>query len=119
MDAAIFDSPDEFKWMQISHILDTKMLPLRQCKIGQKDKLLMICCGENPVQLGARIVREHTLAFQFQGRLIEDRAVSSWLIPYDKEEIMRYGQRPNTSIPPSAEEAVFPPDPGKSALSSG
>jgi hypothetical protein len=107
----MWDGPDEFKGLQTSSLLDIEAPPLKQCKIRQKDKGLTICRDQDPVLLGARIIKEHRPTFQLQGSLTEDPVVSSWWTPYDKEEIMRYGHRLNTSIPPWAAEAEFPPEP--------
>jgi hypothetical protein len=97
--------------MQIPQILDVKMPPLEQCQLSRSGNRLVIRCNQDPARLEARIIRDHALSFLFNGHLIRDQVVSSWRLPYDRDEIMRYGHRLNTDAPPSAAEAEFPREP--------
>jgi hypothetical protein len=111
LNAIVYDGSDEFKGMQLSQILGIKMPPFVQCQIVERDSRIIIRTDQDFVQLGAEVIKEHVLAFQSQGVLTESPAVSSWWDPYDKEQMMRYGHRLNTSIPPSVAEAEFPSEP--------
>jgi hypothetical protein len=56
-------------------------------------------------------VKEHLLAWNIEGRILESPMITTWWIPYDYNAIMRYGHSVNSDIPEDPNEAEFPPTP--------
>jgi hypothetical protein len=100
LNAFLFDGLSDFLGMQPSQVLDVKMRPLDQCQIVRNNNRLIIRCGQDLTLLEERIIKDHALSFLLNGPKIQDPVASSWWLPYDKEEITRYGDRLNTDIPP-------------------
>jgi hypothetical protein len=61
--------------------------------------------------LGFRLMKQHILAWNLNETIINAPEPTNWFLPYDKEEIMRYGNTVNRTIPPDPEEAEFPDEP--------
>jgi hypothetical protein len=110
--ANIFDGLDQFKAEQISRILDVKMPPITQCHISRvNDGPVIIQSGEETVPLGLRILREHLSSWNLEGRMLTAPHLTTWWVPYDVNEIMRYGHSVNPEIPEDPSQAEFPPLP--------
>jgi hypothetical protein len=110
--AKVFDGPDQFKAEQISRILDVKMPPITQCHVSRVNGgPVYIPYGGEVVPLGLRILREHLLSWNLEGRILTAPNVTTWWIPYDYHAIMALGHSINTGIPEDSNEAEFPPEP--------
>jgi hypothetical protein len=94
-DTSVFPGTDQFKADQIGRILDVKVPPIPQCEIiprGNAGAIIQYDGGIPP--LGMRILKEHLLAWNVNGRIFEAPLASSWSIPYDYEAIMRFPPLP-------------------------
>jgi hypothetical protein len=109
--ANICDGSDAFNADQIGRILGVKVPPFAKCHIEVKDAHATIRYAGEWIQLGLRVLKEHILAFQLEGSLIEAPVATSWWLPYDLEAVMRFGNSLNSSIPSNLAEAEFPPTP--------
>jgi hypothetical protein len=90
-DTCVFPGPDQFKADQIGRILDVKIPPIPQCQItprGHGGAIIQFDGDVTP--LGLKILREHLLAWNLEGRILEAPMVSTWWIPYDHAAIMRF-----------------------------
>jgi hypothetical protein len=111
LNAFLFDGSSDFLGLQLSQIMDVKMPPLDQCQVTENGNRMIVRCEQEPARLEARVIKDHALSFILNGHTIQDSVVSSWWLPYDKEEVMRYGHRLSSDIPHSAADAEFPPEP--------
>jgi hypothetical protein len=57
------------------------------------------------------MLKEHALAWDIEGRILEAPAITTWWLPYELNAIMHYGHSVNSSIPEDPGEAEFPPTP--------
>jgi hypothetical protein len=107
--ANICDGPNQFKAEQIGRILDIKMPPISQCHVSRDTggPVIIQYDGE-VVRLGLKILNEHLLSWNLEGRILTDPDISTWWYPYDFGEIMRSGHRMNTDIPEDPDQAIFP-----------
>jgi hypothetical protein len=107
--ASIYDGPAQFKAEQLGRILDIKVPPLDQCQITREDQGPVIIQYQEEVQrLGLRILNEHILGWNLEGRILMDPNISTWWLPYDYAAIMRYGHTINSGIPDDVDQAIFP-----------
>jgi hypothetical protein len=102
----------QFKAEQIGWLLDVKVPPVKQCQITQrKGGGAIIAYDGEIVPLGLKIVKEHLMVWNIEGRILESPIITTWWFPYDHQAIMRYGHSVNTDIPEDANEAEFRPEP--------
>jgi hypothetical protein len=101
-----------FEADQISRYLDFKVPPLSKCVCELRPRAgpKVIFDGE-VVPLGRKVVRIHLLSWNLEGVIIHAPQPTTWWLPYDHNEIMRYGNSLNTSIPADQDMAEFPPEP--------
>jgi hypothetical protein len=111
-DANAFSGPHQFVADQISRLLDVKVPPFALCQVTQRRSFGPRIEFDGEVsQLSFRILREHRLSWNIEGRILRAPQASTWWIPYNLEAIMRYGHTINTDIPEDPNEAEFPPLP--------
>jgi hypothetical protein len=106
--AIIYDGSETFNGEQMGRMLGVKIPPFATCRVEERDRRYIIHQREYWVPLNRRILREHNLAFGLNGHTFEAPTVTSWWIPYDLNEIMRFGNSLNLSIPVDQNEAGFP-----------
>jgi hypothetical protein len=88
------------------------MPPIAKCRLTQRRNLgPNIECDSELVPLGLRIMREHRLAWNYEGRILSAPEITTRWIAYDLNAIMRYGHSVNSTIPEDPNEAEFPPLP--------
>jgi hypothetical protein len=88
------------------------MPPTPHCRVSRKDGgPVNIQDNEEVVPLGLKILKEHLMAWNLGGRILEAPVVATWWVLYDYHAIMAYGHTVNTDIPEDVNEAEFPPEP--------
>jgi hypothetical protein len=108
--ATIYEGSETFKADQIGRLLVIKVPPFAQAKIEARANHVTLSFECEWITLGLRVLREHDLAFQLRGSLIEAPTITSWWYPYNYEAIMRYGHSLNSDIPGDPNEVEFPPE---------
>jgi hypothetical protein len=80
--ANILDGPHQFKAEQIGRILDIKMPPISQCHVSRENggPVIIQFDGE-VVRLGLKIMNEHLLSWNLEGRILIDPNVTTWWSP--------------------------------------
>jgi hypothetical protein len=66
---------------------------------------------EEWVPLGLKVLKEHARIWNVDGIMLNAPSMTTWLVPYDYEAIMRYGHAVNSAIPEDTNEAEFPSEP--------
>jgi hypothetical protein len=108
--ATIYEGSETFTADQIGRLLVTKVTPFTQARMEAKPNHVTLFLEGEWIPLGLRVLREHDLALQLRGTLIEAPTITSWWYPYNYEAIMRYGNSLNSDIPADPNEAEFPPE---------
>jgi hypothetical protein len=110
--AEIFKGTVTFEADQLSRSLDAKIPPFAHCAIEPRHRAgPKITFDEEVVPLGRKVVRAHLFSWAIEGNLITAPQPTTWWLPYDFAEIMRYGNTVNSSIPADTAMAEFPPEP--------
>jgi hypothetical protein len=109
--ANIYDGSDACRADQIGRRLDVKVPPFTKCQVIIKDTHVTITQPDEWIPLALRVLKERNMAFQLEGRLIEDPSITSWWFPYNYGAIMRYGNSVNSNMPPDPTDAEFSPQP--------
>jgi hypothetical protein len=111
-DSGIFLGSDLFKAEQIGRLLDVKIPPFVQCNTTHRaGGGAILQFDGDVVPLGLKMLKEHQLAWNVEGRILEAPVITTWWLPYDLDAIMRFGHTVDTSIPEDSREAEFPPTP--------
>jgi hypothetical protein len=111
-DVNIFQGSPQFEADQISRLLDIKMSPFKRCQLTPRARFgPVIQFDDETTPLGLKVLKQHLLAWNIEGRILRAPQVTTWWIPYNLEYIMRYGHSVNTDIPEDPNEAEFPPTP--------
>jgi hypothetical protein len=77
-DSLILPGPENFKADQIGRLLDVKVPPIEQCQITAQGKGGAIIQFDGEVKpLGLRILRQHLIAWNLEGRILEAPIVST------------------------------------------
>jgi hypothetical protein len=76
--SCVFPGPDSFKADQISRILNVKVPPIEQCHVTPRGNggAIIQFDGE-AVPLEMRILRQHLMAWNLEGRILEGPIVST------------------------------------------
>jgi hypothetical protein len=107
--ASVIDGPPLFRAEQIGRVLDIKCPPFNLCHISREDQGPVIIDFQGEVQrLGLRILNEHSLGWNVEGRTIFDRNITTWWLPYDLGAIMSHGHSIDATIPEDVNQAIFP-----------
>jgi hypothetical protein len=111
-DSHIFPDPDNFKADQIGRILDVKVPPIPMCQVTSRERggAILTFDGEVP-SLALKLLKEHLFTWNLEGRMLVAPMPKLCWLPYDFNEIMRFGHSVNTDIPEWGDEAEFPPTP--------
>jgi hypothetical protein len=110
-DARVFGGTTHFEADQISRLLDFKMPPFAKCQLTPRKGGAFIQFDGDVTPLGLKILRQHLLSWNIEGRILKAPQVTTWWVPYHLDAIMRYGRSVNTAIPEDPNEAEFPPTP--------
>jgi hypothetical protein len=111
-DVKVFEGSPHFVADQIGRLLDIKMPPFDRCQLITRRGLgPRIIFDDEVVPLNLRMLRQHLLAWNLEGRILKAPQVTTWWVPYHLDAIMRYGHSVNTDIPDDPNEAEFPPTP--------
>jgi hypothetical protein len=110
MNAAIFEGSDEFTAVQLSNLLGWKILPFEQAEITKRGRRFILKFKQEAILMSSGILKTHQLTFQLPNATIRDPVLSDRWYPSGSGEMMRYGNRSNTSIPDTMDEAEFPPE---------
>jgi hypothetical protein len=108
----IYEGSPHFISEQISRNLEIIMPPSALCqqtprpRHGPKIEFQ----GET-APLGFRLMKQHNLSWNLEGTILSAPEPTPWFLPYDKAEIMRFGNSVNGAIPHDPDEAEFPDEP--------
>jgi hypothetical protein len=67
--------------------------------------------GGEVAPLSLKILREHLFAWNLGGRILAAPHLTTWWVPHNYDEIMRYGHTVNSDIPEDVAQAESPDEP--------
>jgi hypothetical protein len=91
-DVRVFEGTPHFEADQIGRLLDFKIPPFDKWRSTPRRGLgPRINFDDEVVPLNLRILRQHLLARNLEGRILRAPQVTTWWVPYHLDAIMRYG----------------------------